>query len=189
MTSTTSAVDSSNNGRLSFLARHARTYLFISPTHRLPLYHLTLTNLIYRALSPIHTVIVESVQVAPQLQQLLPRAPRRDNKARVRLHNQLAIAVALAPGRASRRAVVVAIGRVSCAEANAVSEGVAREAAVAVSVPRQSRSKDVIHAKHSLFIDSMLERVRVPVIHRDVVDGSKHVRARLECKAPDKSRA
>lgn len=37
MTSTTSAVDSSNNGRLSFLARHARTYLFISPTHRLPL--------------------------------------------------------------------------------------------------------------------------------------------------------
>jgi hypothetical protein len=49
-----------------------------------------------------------------------------------------------------------------------------------VSVPRQSKSKDVVHAKHNLFIDSMLERVRVPVIHRDVVDGSKHVRARLE---------
>lgn len=63
----------------------------------------------------------------------------------------------------------------SCAGANAVSEGVAREAAVAVSVPRQSRSKDVIHAKHSLFIDSMLERVRVPVIHRDVDSGRLYI--------------
>lgn len=83
-----SAVDSSSKGKLSFRARHANTYLS-SALHPCIVQHIgpSPTNLVHRALSSINVIIVESVQVSPDLDQLLTIAPRRDNKSRVRLHS------------------------------------------------------------------------------------------------------
>lgn len=45
------------------------------------------TNLVHGSLSTINLIVVESIQVAPKLNQLPAVAPRRYNKMRVRLHN------------------------------------------------------------------------------------------------------
>ena len=46
------------------------------------------TNLVYRTLSSIHIIVVKSVQIAPQLNQLLTVAPWRNDKVRVRVHHE-----------------------------------------------------------------------------------------------------
>jgi hypothetical protein len=82
-----SAVDSSNNGRLSCLARHASTYLSSALHPRCHFIESYATNLVHSTLSTISFIIVEPVQVSPKLNQLLAIAPRRYNKMRVRLHS------------------------------------------------------------------------------------------------------